>query len=237
MPKESLYFTHDYGARNDPKLINLQIKHGMTGIGVFWCIIEMLFEEGGELPLEYERIAFALRTDTNVIKSVIEDFGLFIIEENMLSSVSVLKRIEIRNEKSLKAKESANHRWDKYRSNANAQNNDANALKNDAIKEINKGNKINKGKTNFDLFFDSLYNDENWHQLVIDTDKRFFSSDDVKTNFKAFYDWRRVTGDYNPQSETDVKKYFANWCKTAQIKTTVLRLDYSYPIKKPATNG
>lgn len=152
MSKEALYFTHDYGARNDPKMINLQIKHGMTGIGCYWCIVEMLFEEGGEIPLEYERIAFALRLDTNVIKSIIEDFGLFVFEENMISSKSVIKRIEIRNEKSLKAKESVNHRWDKYKRNTNESINDTNinkidtnVLKNDTIKERKERKEI-KGK-------------------------------------------------------------------------------------------
>lgn len=156
MSKESLYFTHDYGARNDPKLINLQIKHGMAGLGCYWCIVEMLFEEGGEIPLEYERIAFSLRIDTNVIKSVIEDFGLFIFEENMISSNSVLKRIEIRNEKSLKAKESVNHRWDKYRKQTNEQKTNTNVSiintnvnKNDTRKKGNKGKEIKERKKEF----------------------------------------------------------------------------------------
>lgn len=155
MAKESLYFTHDYGARNDPKLINLQIKHGMAGLGCYWCIVEMLFEEGGEIPLEYERIAFTLRIDTNVIRSIIEDFNLFVFEENMISSKSVLKRIEIRNEKSQKAKESVNHRWDKYKRNTNeseintnVQKTDTNEGKKDTIKERkgNKGKEIKERK-------------------------------------------------------------------------------------------
>ena len=115
MAKDTFYFTHDFGARNDPKMINLQIKYGMSGIGCYWCLVEMLFEEGGEVPLEYERLSFSLRMDTNIVRSIIEDFGLFIFSDNMISSNSVLKRIRIRNEKSLKAKESINLRWNKYK--------------------------------------------------------------------------------------------------------------------------
>jgi len=142
MAKESLYFTHDYGARNDPKLINLQIKHGMTGIGCYWCLVEMLFEQGGEIPLDYDRIGFTLRTDTNVIKSIIEDFNLFIFADNLISSKSVIKRIEIRNEKSLKAKESINYRWNAYKRNTNVSDNDTNVNENDTIKEIKERKKI-----------------------------------------------------------------------------------------------
>ena len=135
MGKETLYFTHDFGARNDPKMINLQIKHGMLGIGCYWCLIEIMNEQGGEIPLEYERIGFELRIDTNVLKSIVNDFGLFVIEDNILSSMSVLRRMEIRNEKSAKARESINKRWDKYRDKTNVSEKDTNVPKNDTIKE------------------------------------------------------------------------------------------------------
>jgi len=143
MPKESLYFSHDYGARNDPKLINLQIKHGMAGIGCYWCIVEMIFEQGGEIPFDCDRIAFALRTDANALQSIINDFDLFVINNNILTSNSILRRLNLRSEKSIKAKESAEFRWRKPQNNADALNNHANAFnidanvpKNDAIKEI-----------------------------------------------------------------------------------------------------
>ena len=135
MPKETYYFAHDYTARNDPKLINLQIKHGMAGIGCYWCIVEMLYEQDGEIPNECERIAFALRTDVNIIQSIINEFGLFKIKGKKLSSDSVFRRLSKRSEKSLKARESANNRWNKISNNANVLKNDANALNNDAIKE------------------------------------------------------------------------------------------------------
>lgn len=61
MSKE--YFSHDYNARSDPKLRKLLMKEGIEGIGVYWCIIEMLYEQEGILPLsECEAIAFELHT-------------------------------------------------------------------------------------------------------------------------------------------------------------------------------
>lgn len=133
--KDTYYFSHDYNARNDPKLINLQIKHGMEGVGCYWCIVEMLYEQGGEIPLEYERIAFVLRTDVNVIRNVINDFNLFIFDDGILSSESILKRISERSGKSAKARESINKRWEKIRENTNVSKNDTNVPKSDTIKE------------------------------------------------------------------------------------------------------
>ena len=49
--KDTFYFQHDYNARNDPKLQDVLIDLGVEGIGVFWCIIEQLYEQGGKLPL------------------------------------------------------------------------------------------------------------------------------------------------------------------------------------------
>lgn len=137
MAKDTYYFSHDFGARNDPKMVNLQIKHGMEGVGIFWCIVEMLYEEGGKIPLDYERITFVLRSNKEIVQSVLKDFGLFSITKNKISSTSVLRRISIKNSKSEKARESINYRWDKYERNTNVS-------KNDTIKE-SKGNKGNKG--------------------------------------------------------------------------------------------
>ena len=58
--KDTFYFQHDYNARNDPKLQDVLIDLGVEGIGVFWCIIEQLYEQGGKLPLRScKSIAFA----------------------------------------------------------------------------------------------------------------------------------------------------------------------------------
>jgi len=115
MAKETYYFSHDYYARTDRKLVALAMKHGMVGIGVFWCLVEMLYEEGGAMPMECERIAFALRTDVVIIKSVINDFELFEFDADLFWSNSIIERLKLRCEKSAKAKKSALKRWEKFR--------------------------------------------------------------------------------------------------------------------------
>ena len=126
------YFSHDYNARNDKKLIRLNMKHGLSGIGAYWCIVEMLYEEGGYLATsEYERIAFELRTENDLIKNVIKSFDLFIIENDIFHSETALDRINKRNEKSQKARESVEKRWNKYERNTDVKQpqNDGNTIK------------------------------------------------------------------------------------------------------------
>ena len=76
--KDLQYITHDLGARNDPKLLKLQMKQGGKGLGTYWCLVEMLWENDGYLPTDYEAIAFALRwADASEVKDVVENYGLF----------------------------------------------------------------------------------------------------------------------------------------------------------------
>jgi hypothetical protein len=138
MAKDTFYFSHDYNARNDDKIKSLLRKHGMAGYGIFWAIVEELYNNANALRTHYERIAYDLRTDEITIKSIVEDFELFQISEGFFGSCSIEKRLDERNAKSKSARLSAFSRWNKK--NANASDNNANASKNDAIKEsiVNK---------------------------------------------------------------------------------------------------
>ena len=96
MPKDALYFSHDFGARNDPKLQEVQMQMGMEGIGIYWCVVEMLYEQGGYLPFSALRgMAYALHTDEAKLRQVIEGFDLFgQTEDGRFYSHSVNTRIE-----------------------------------------------------------------------------------------------------------------------------------------------
>lgn len=140
MAKDStFYFSHDYNARSDSKIKRLLSKHGMAGYGIFWSIIEDLYNNANALPTDYESIAFDMRTAENVIKSVVEDFSLFEINGTIFSSLSVKRRLEERDAKSLKAKASAEARWGNKDANALPTQSDSNAIKERKGKE-NKGN-------------------------------------------------------------------------------------------------
>ena len=92
---------------------------GWGGYGLYWGIVERLRNESSyTMPTDYECIANAMRTESDRIKSVIEDFDLFIIEKDYFYSNSLMERMKLREMKSEKARQSAYKRWGK----------DANAL-------------------------------------------------------------------------------------------------------------
>lgn len=126
--KRTFYFQHDYGARNDPKLQDLLIEHGVAGIGIFWCIIEQMYEQEGRLPFKaFKSIAFALHVDSKIVESVVKDFELFDSDENFFWSNSVLVRLNKRKEISDRRKRAAQSRWKSKRLQQVENKDDANA--------------------------------------------------------------------------------------------------------------
>lgn len=110
--KDSYYFQHDYNARNDPKLQDVLIEFGVEGIGIYWCIIEQLYEQGGTLPLRYcKSIAFALHVDYKTVERLVNNYGLFANDGENMWSDSVLKRLDKRKDVSDKRKQAAIARW------------------------------------------------------------------------------------------------------------------------------
>ncbi len=63
------------------------------------------------MPLDYDCIACDLRASSDMIQSIINDFDLFQVEGGTFGSLSVQRRLDKRNEKSLKARQSAMKRW------------------------------------------------------------------------------------------------------------------------------
>lgn len=130
------------------------MKHGMQGVGVYWCIVEMLYEEGGYLPLEYERISFELRIGIEIIQSIIKEFELFKFDENRFWSESVLSRLQERCDKSEKARHSINKRWNKLGKHTNVIRPNINRnTKKDSIVENSK-----EKKENYTADFLAFYN-------------------------------------------------------------------------------
>ena len=91
------YFSHDSNARNDEKLIRLRIRHKAAGYGVYFMLLEILREKKDFLcPRDYNAIAYELREDAALVKSVIEDYGLFDFTDDgkFFYSASFLDRME-----------------------------------------------------------------------------------------------------------------------------------------------
>lgn len=77
------YFSHDSDARNDEKIINLRMRHKAAGYGVYFMILERMREmKDYKCPCDYKMISYDLRVSPSIVKSVVEDFGLFDFTED-----------------------------------------------------------------------------------------------------------------------------------------------------------
>lgn len=141
--KDTYYFSHDFNSRTDEKIKALLSVHGFLGYGLFWAIIEDLYNNANRLKTNYESISFDLRTTPETIRSIINDFELFVIEGDVFFSLSVQKRLNEREEKSQKARESILKRWNK--TGVIQTNNDSITIKDS--KENGKGNKTKNSFT------------------------------------------------------------------------------------------
>ena len=110
---EKQFFPHDYNSRGDENIVALMSEHGMAGYGIYWVLVEKLYEADGYLEANYKLLAFDLRIDATMIKDVIEKFKLFKVKNGKFYSESVLRRLEIRRAKSGNAALAVKARWDK----------------------------------------------------------------------------------------------------------------------------
>ena len=151
------YFSHDSNARNDEKIALLRMKHGSAGYGVYFMILERLREAKDYMSVkDYNLIAFDLREDSQLIKSVVEEFGLFafVNDKNRgecFYSKSFNDRMELKDEKSQRraeaGKKGAAKRWGS-KDKAEPSNNDSNAMAKPSEKIASKvkESKVNKSK-------------------------------------------------------------------------------------------
>ena len=136
------YFNHDSSSFTDIKIIKMRSKLGIESYGIFWALLELLFSEENKLCVDdYDSLAFGLQCDPSILKQVIEDFDLFVIEDNCFYSKRLNNHIEEINNKSKKAKENINKRWN------NTKVIQTNYDRNTSISKVNKSiSKVNKSK-------------------------------------------------------------------------------------------
>jgi len=218
MKKEAYYFSHDANAKDDPKILQLRMEMGWEGYGLFWALIEMLRNESDHrMRTHYKSIAFALHTQEDSIKRIINDFDLFGIDDQFFWSESLLKRMDMKEERSEKARESAKKRWNRY-IDASAMRThsegiaDAMQLKESKVKEIKeikqKESKVNEDSHN--AIFRELWNNKIWLEgLAIN-----WRSDlnEVKNHLNTFRQECILKADFK-ENEKVAKEHFFNWVK------------------------
>ena len=153
--KETFYFSHDYSTRADEKIKKLLYDLGMEGYGIYWSIIEDLYQNDNSLETNYARISYDYHCDSQLVEKVVENYNLFTIENDKFSSISIKKRLELREAKSLKGKKIAEKRWGSNAdddTSAMQKNNSGNAIKESKVKE----NKINIDSSKLLEVFNSI---------------------------------------------------------------------------------
>ena len=227
MSKDTFYFSHDYNSRNDEKIKFLLRKHGFNGYGLFWAIIEDLYNNANALRTDYEGIAYDFRVDVSLIESIIKDFDLFVFEADTFGSLSVQKRIDERDSKSVKARESAHKRW----TNANAMQSqcEGNAIKESKGKEI-KEKKVIKVKDIPILFRDSIYND------IIVFSASFLGTQYEGANFNFYYEKVKNWSDSKNNKKVDWIATAKNWMADDMANNKFIDINYNPNAKRTNPN-
>ena len=82
MPSAMKFFPHYINAQRDVKIIKLKRAHKMEGYGIYWALLEMIYESPKRaIERDYETLATLLDCDAGLLRSVVDDFGLFEIDE------------------------------------------------------------------------------------------------------------------------------------------------------------
>jgi hypothetical protein len=97
MKKDAFYFSHDYNAHNDVKILFMRQQLGMEGYGIYWFLIESLADAGGNLPMKIIPVlSMQMHTTEVKVKALIENFELFQISDNQFFSIRLLNHLDKR---------------------------------------------------------------------------------------------------------------------------------------------
>lgn len=218
MKKEAYYFSHDANAKDDPKILRLRMDLGWEGYGLFWALVELLRNESDHrMRTHYKSIAFALQTHEISIEKIINDYDLFCTDGQFFWSESLLKRMELKEERSEKARESAKKRWNKdIDANAMRMHSERNAnamqLKESKVKEI-KENEIKESKVNEDShndIFRELWKNKIWLEGLAMNWKADLK--EVQDHLNTFRQECILKADFK-ENEKLAKEHFFNWVK------------------------
>lgn len=110
MSKDAYYFSHDYNAANDPKMVVLVAEYGLEAYGLYWRIIECLAQESDHsMPyLALERYVKTLektgvcKQGLSTLQAMLELCLLTVEANDRVLSTSLNRRLAIREELRLK---------------------------------------------------------------------------------------------------------------------------------------
>ena len=204
MKKSTFYFTHDYNASNDFKILRLRHQLGMEGYGIYWYIVEQLAQAGGYMPIDMIPIlSMQMQVSEIKVKGVIESFELFQVVDDSFFSNRLLEHLKLREELSLKGKEGAIKRWGNSITNsppikdANS-NPNAKERKGKEIKE-RKESKVFTTPTKDEVYnYMNIEKNIDWNIAEIEADKfiNFYESNGWKVGKNKMKNWKAAVNNW-----------------------------------------
>jgi len=96
------FFSHDSDAFYDEKIVGLRADYGFESYGLWWFIIERMRKEE-DFKLDYNKTVFRsikVLTGTTIdvekfINDCINEYGLFVLEDDKFYSKSFLNRMNL----------------------------------------------------------------------------------------------------------------------------------------------
>lgn len=166
--KESFYFPHYYGARNDDKILELRARFGAEWYGVFWMILETMAENSdgtinrgliGGLSLGYNIPISQLKD----ILDFLVQIDLFVEEQGLIFSPKMNEHKEYKKSLQDAGKAGADKRW---------KNREANSPPNGKEKKRKEKKDISK---DIYVHFETFWNICPKKIKKTDTEKKFLS--------------------------------------------------------------
>lgn len=109
---KSLYFSHDYTASDDVKILFLRQSLGMEGVGIFWYIIERMAQAGGRLPLKIIPVlSMQMQVTETKVQGVVNNFDLFEVQDPDFFSRRLMETIDLRKTLQESGVKGAAKRW------------------------------------------------------------------------------------------------------------------------------
>lgn len=143
------FFSHDYDARRNAKLLRVRKDMGMEGIGIYWCLIELLYERDNAIPVgDVDAIAFEFGVEDNKLLQLISNYDLFEVSDEVFSSPGIKKRLDERAEISDKRRKSVAQRKDRQQDDTFVQQNSTivDVCSTKSLKDKDNTNVLSKGK-------------------------------------------------------------------------------------------
>lgn len=207
------YFSHDYGARNDPKLLELQMEMGGQGLAIWWCLVEMLWENEGYLPKNFKSIAFSLHwAKAEEVQKVVEAFGLFEWDDERFWNNSALGRIEKRKKISETRRESG--RTGGVNSGASRRSRQANAPEAGSTPEANAKQMLQDGEASLQAI--NKYINPEINKEINPED---VASDEEKEKFFEIFFFEKNFIEPDKELARFLKHYQErHWCRKGELR-------------------